>query len=228
MLTQAEISRILRLVVAGNLLKVPDEKDVASRREKNQFGTMVTRYDPQPLKELDDFLYSICSSIDVDVMPGETDPASSLLPQTPMPPSLFEKSCCCSTFQSRTNPYEFKINDTLFIGTSGQNINDFFKYHDSTDRIQLAKYTLVSTHLAPTAPDTLYCQPFKSDDPFIINQLPNVYFCGNQEKYESEMVNINGSLVRIILVPEFSKTGELVLVNSNTLETRVVQFECSF
>jgi DNA polymerase delta subunit 2 len=33
----------------------------------------------------------------------------------------------------------------------------------------------------------------------------------------------DGQRVRIILVPRFSRTGELVLVNTRTLDVRVVQ-----
>jgi DNA polymerase delta subunit 2 len=45
-----------------------------------------------------------------------------------------------------------------FLGSSGQNINDIFKYmveQDEEARIQAACNTLDWGHLAPTAPDTL-------------------------------------------------------------------------
>lgn len=42
-----------------------------------------------------------------------------------------------------------------FLGTSGQNINDIFKYSSMEDHLEILEWTLHVGHLSPTAPDTL-------------------------------------------------------------------------
>jgi DNA polymerase delta subunit 2 len=42
-----------------------------------------------------------------------------------------------------------------FLGTSGQTIDDIYKYIEIEDRLILAERTLHWRHMAPTAPDTL-------------------------------------------------------------------------
>jgi len=42
-----------------------------------------------------------------------------------------------------------------FLGTSGQTIDDIFKYLESEDRMEIVQQTLEWSHLAPTCPDTL-------------------------------------------------------------------------
>ena len=41
------------------------------------------------------------------------------------------------------------------MGSSGQNLDDIYKYVDSEDRLAMAEANLKWGHLAPTAPDTL-------------------------------------------------------------------------
>lgn len=66
------------------------------------------------LTDFDVQLASLCSTIDVDFMPGEYDPANFCLPQQPFNPCLFKQSYRYPTFHPVTNPYQFKIEDTLF------------------------------------------------------------------------------------------------------------------
>jgi len=42
-----------------------------------------------------------------------------------------------------------------FLGTSGQNIDDLFKYSDAKDKLEFMERTLRWRHLAPTAPNSL-------------------------------------------------------------------------
>ena len=41
------------------------------------------------------------------------------------------------------------------LGTSGENLDDLFKFSEERDRLQLLEHTLNWNHMAPTAPDTL-------------------------------------------------------------------------
>ena len=43
------------------------------------------------VQSLDDVLASLCVSLDVDIMPGEFDPANQILPQQPLHQCLFPR-----------------------------------------------------------------------------------------------------------------------------------------
>lgn len=109
------------------------------------------------------------------------------------------------------------------MGTSGQNIDDLYRYVNSTDRIKLSEMCMFWRHMAPSAPDTLWSYPFQHVDPFIIEKTPHVYFIGNQPQFEDHLLlGPNGQKVRIVLVPSFKDTGIMVLVNLSTLECSAV------
>lgn len=42
-----------------------------------------------------------------------------------------------------------------FLGTSGQNVRDIFRYSSMEDHVEILEWTLRVRHLSPTAPDTL-------------------------------------------------------------------------
>lgn len=67
--------------------------------------------------------------------------------------------------------------------------------------------------------------PFQDRDPFVIEECPHVYFVGNQPRYETTVIEgPAGQTVRLICVPRFRDTGEVVLLDTDTLETEVVKF----
>ena len=71
------------------------------------------------------------------------------------------------------------------------------------------------------------CYPFYDRDPFILSQSPNVLFIGNQPEYQERLVVSDSDesiSTRVILVPKFSETGQIVLVNCRTLTCKVVGF----
>ena len=70
--------------------------------------------------QVEDVLVEASQFVDVDIMPGEHDFTSALLPQQPLHSSLFMKVLS----QRRnvnlvTNPSSFSINDVKFLGTAG-------------------------------------------------------------------------------------------------------------
>jgi DNA polymerase delta subunit 2 len=112
-----------------------------------------------------------------------------------------------------------------FLVNSGQPLDDMYKYVLSppTTRIQMAENSLRWRHMAPTAPDTLWCHPYFDMEPFILPMTPDFYVVGNQPEFSTELVEDDDDFegkrrCRVVLVPEFSKTGALVLVNLRTLE----------
>lgn len=87
------------------------------------------------------------------------------------------------------------------------------------------EYTLRWQHCAPTAPDTLCCYPFYEKDPFVISEAPHVYFVGNQEKFDTKFIEgENGQKIRLIMLPIFSKTNTVILLNLSTLECEQIRF----
>ena len=92
---------------------------------------------------------------------------------------------CCSRV---TNPHEFELDGISFLGTSGQNIDDIYKYSIEENRLALLQRVLEWGHMVPTAPDTLTCYPLSDNDPFILQSAPHVFFVGNQPSYSSQII----------------------------------------
>lgn len=69
------------------------------------------------------------------------------------------------------------------------------------------------------------CYPFQDKDQFVIEATPHVYIVGNQPRFESTVVEgADGQSCRIISVPRFKDTSELLLLDMETLEVEVVKF----
>lgn len=160
-------------------------------------------------------------------------------------------------FQKTTNPTWLEIDDCRILGTSGENITDIYKYLLPLDKFNQAKARKEDTHeelqevgelvtlcpedsrmpiieatlrcqnLVPTAPDTLCCYPYEEEDPFLLEETPHVYFVGNQPKFESKIVSLDDFTVRLISIPRFDLTGEVVLMDTSTLECEVIQLASS-
>ncbi len=57
-----------------------------------------------------------------------------------------------------------------------------------------------------------------------MSTCPHLFFVGSQPKFDTaEIEGPDGQTVRLIAVPRFVDTGELVLVDSETLEASVVR-----
>lgn len=178
----------------------------------------------------------------IHILPGPTDPSGSILPQQKIPRAMFGSVSSYSSFTCETNPTYLNLapgsdddfptspSRTLLIN-SGQPLNDMFKYFPSppTTRLSIVESTLKWRHMAPTAPDTLWCHPYFTTDPFVLTQTPDIYLIGNQPRFQSRLVRDGdedgggAKRCRVVLVPEFSKTGVLVLVNLRTLGVRSVK-----
>jgi DNA polymerase delta subunit 2 len=56
-------------------------------------------------------------------------------------------------------------------------------------------------------------------DPFVLHDCPHIFFAGSQPKFDTALIEgQNGQTVRLIAVPRFAETGEVVLVDMETLE----------
>ncbi|KAJ5895228.1 hypothetical protein N7495_006919 [Penicillium taxi] len=114
---------------------------------------------------------------------------------------------------------------------------------DSEARLRIMEAMLRWRCGVPTAPDTIWAYPFQITDPFIFESCPHIFFAGNQPSFKTAVIDGDISLrldtgdtemtgtgessarVRLLTIPQFSKTGELILVDSETLEVEVIRFD---
>lgn len=172
----------------------------------------------------------------VTILPGESDPTGTLLPQQPLPRAMFGTVKGYDNFECVTNPMWMSAGSTSILAHAGQPLSDMFKYLPSppATRIGIAASTLHWRHMAPTAPDTLWCYPYFTMDPFILSSTPDVYIVGNQPAFQTCLVEDGQAdgegegegkrRCRIVLVPSFAETGRLVLINTRSLDVRTVDF----
>jgi len=218
------VSNIVRVIVAGNSIsKDTQDKDWVMGPKFRQKKTNQESLDA--LKDVDEWLLPIVSSVDVDVLPGDSDPAAFLWPQQPMHSCLFPQSGRSTGFHSRSNPFVSSVADRIVLGTSGQNVADVIRCSTIEGEMKALRKTLEWRHVAPTAPDTLGCYPFLERDPFVMETTPDLYFAGNCEKFEQCWVpnphdSRKGTLC--VTVPEFSKSHAAVLVNLQTFACKAI------
>ncbi|KAK5448199.1 DNA polymerase delta small subunit Cdc1 [Exophiala xenobiotica] len=247
-----EASTISRLIIAGNSVSsdviayqpsIEDGKKSGNRK----YGYDAASYNPTPTAHLDQFLAELLPSIPITLLPGEQDPANVSLPQQPIHPAMFPHSRAYTTanvgnpeeeepgwLDSVTNPWDGDIEGWRFMGNSGQPVDDVLKYVDyggpdgkgADGRLEVIASMLRWRCGAPTAPDTLWCYPFQDRDQFVIEHCPHVFFVGNQPLFDTTVVDgPNDQQVRLITIPRFHETGELVLVDAETLEVELVKFD---
>ncbi|KAE8214695.1 hypothetical protein CF327_g1923 [Tilletia walkeri] len=218
-------TNIVGLVVAGNSMAKPIRID--EERKTRKYGAAAAAASTaRPTLGLDQFLTDLSASMDVYILPGERDPTSLALPQQPIHFALLPRASRFANCRRVTNPAWFGVGGRRILGTSGQNLDDIFKYAEEEGddaRVLMAARTLDWGHVAPTAPDTLWCYPFNTDDPFLIREAPDIYFVGNQPSFATTTYeNPDGHQTRVVLLPRFSQTGDVVLVNLRTLECELV------
>lgn len=225
-LDQARAADICMLILAGGLMGKTLEK-----KDPSEYSNDKPVYHGEPITQFDSVINKLSSSVPLAAMPGEGDLVNLTVPQQPFHKSLFHTS---KQFMDQngalitpTNPHWFEVDGVRLFGSSGQTIDDIYKYTEENDRLKMLEYTLRWRNCAPTAPDTLHTYPFVDKDPFILTESPHVYFAGNQPAFATKTVRGKDQderdvEVRLIAVPKFSETGQFVLVNLDTLETRAV------
>ena len=158
-------------------------------------------------------------------MPGKTDPTGLLLPQEPIHHCILPRSSVSTGIRCVTNPYQASFDGMLFLGSSGQNIENIRQFTDLEDAVEILDKTLTWRHMAPTAPDTLQCYPNPDSDPFIIKNMPHVYFAGNQKKFGMKLKKVGpNAYVRFIALPNFETTLQAVLINLRDLSCELMGF----
>jgi DNA polymerase delta subunit 2 len=190
----------------------------------------------------------------MDVMPGRQDPGSTFLPQQPLHALLLPLSQRYTRFNRAPNPHHLAIGGVTMLGHSGQLLDNLLEQceehvqvmnpgaeapadgpsfgtelpPDAEARLNALENTLRWQHIGPTTPDGLACYPFVTDDPFVLEpeDAPHVLFAGNQPCFGARSVSLEGSTVKIVLVPSFAKTSQAVLLDLDSLEATTVCFSC--
>ncbi|KAG8623870.1 hypothetical protein KVT40_008846 [Elsinoe batatas] len=243
-----EIARVSRLMILGNSLAgsgpIPSRDELASKKTgQRKYGYDSSAYNSGPTDMLDNWLAGLLPSIPITLLPGDSDPTQAALPQQPVHAALFPRSRAymppplpagakkgeaepVGWFHSVTNPWDGDIDGWRVLATGGQPVEDMCRYLKGDDRVEIMESTLRWRVLAPTAPDTLWCYPFQNSDAFVLKSCPHVYMSGNQPRFETDVIEgPQGQAVRLIAVPRFKETGEIVLLDTETLEVEVVKFE---
>jgi DNA polymerase delta subunit 2 len=205
---------------------------------QRRHGNDNVSFSPHPIQNLSAHLSDLSQSVAIHILPGESDPSGTILPQQALPRAMFGHASSYASFSCETNPTYIRLAPCLqrndgdelvpgltILATSGQPLNDMCKYVPTapTTRLDLAEATLRWRHMAPTAPDTLWCHPFFTIDPFIITETPGIYAIGCQPRFATRLVNDGKHRSRVILVPSFAQTGILVLVGLRSLDVRIVR-----
>ncbi|KAF2857269.1 DNA polymerase delta subunit 2 [Piedraia hortae CBS 480.64] len=239
---QENAASISRLIIAGNSLAhgspIPSRQEVAAARNgPRKYGYDSSIYNPAPVGRLDAWLSALLPSLPVTLIPGERDPTETSLPQPPMHPALFQESRAYmpppnskngeeNWFDSQTNPTELCVDGFRVLATGGQPVDDVYRYIDGENRLGMMESMLRWRLVAPTAPDTLWCYPFQDKDRFVIKDCPHVFVVGNQPRFETQViVGPDDQTVRMLAVPNFNETGQVVLLDMQTLEPEVLKFE---
>ncbi|KAF9888730.1 hypothetical protein FE257_008305 [Aspergillus nanangensis] len=258
----------------GASVAVDASENDAVPKKKNppkKYGYDASAYNPSPITQLDSFLAELLPSIPITLMPGASDPANLAFPQQGIHRAMFprSRSYCAPPptgeekvepgwFDSVTNPWEGDVEGWRLWGCSGQNVDDVLRYLDFTtdeegnvntngddeSRIRIMEAMLRWRCGVPTAPDTIWSYPFQTDDPFVMQACPHIFFAGNQPRFNTAVIEgdapfkLNGGdtemtgtddttvgpRVRVLSIPTFRETGELILVDSETLKVEVVKF----
>ncbi|OTB07761.1 hypothetical protein M426DRAFT_317655 [Hypoxylon sp. CI-4A] len=234
---QQEISQISRLIIAGNSISLEErratDEDLTEKKASKKYGYDSSAYNALPSQLLDEFLSALLPTIPITLLPGAQDPANASYPQQPIHPAMFPESRPYTAtptsseagwFDTVTNPWEAEIEGWRVLGTGGQNVDDIFKYVNSEDRLGMMEAMCRWRCCAPTAPDTLWSYPFQDDDPFVMQTCPHLYFVGCQPEFGTKVIQgPDGQAVRLVAVPSFSATQEVVLVDTETLDVTKVK-----
>lgn len=204
-------AKICRVIVAGN------------SASSTAFG----------VQELDGWIALVCAAgIPVDLIPGQDDPTTANWPQRPFHSSLLKYSCSFldKGLLSRTpNPFACGLGDKYVVGTDGRNVSDLQKYLANSQTtytpLEALRESLRWQHICPTGPSSVPTVPHGETDPMVLVDTPHLYFAGNCKCFETDLVEQGDMKTRLVCVPKFAETGEVVLVNLDTLDCELVRFE---
>lgn len=219
-----------RVIIAGNCLSDEarkQEKDLEEIEEPglDDWNRKDKAYTEHSISLLDDYISQLAEYVPVDVMPGQNDPTSILMPQQPLHHTLLPKSKLTRYKVTCTpNPYKASVGNILLVGTSGRVIKSIHTLSSLSDTSNIMERTITWRHYAPTAPDSVYAFPFQERDPFVIDERPHIYFVGNQDTFDMKLLVDGAKRTRCLTIPSFQKTQTCVLLNLRNMQCDVMAF----
>ncbi|KAH7930878.1 hypothetical protein BV22DRAFT_999682 [Leucogyrophana mollusca] len=253
----AQISRLIIAGNSLSSVITSENGEDEEERKPRRFGAAPqVNFSPHPNIALSAHLQDLASVLPIHILPGADDPSGAILPQQPFPRAMFGGAAGFETFHCESNPAWLRVGSgdegaelpdasegevsTLpstrpritrsLLVTSGQPVLDMYKYLPTppSTLVSIAASTLQWRHVAPTAPDTLWCHPYRERDPFVLRETPDLYLVGGMPQFGTGIVADEpkkaGRRCRIVLVPSFAESGVLVLVNLRTLGVQRVNF----
>ncbi|USP75310.1 dna polymerase subunit delta-2 [Curvularia clavata] len=242
--TQADASKITRLLIAGGSLRkgrpiLSRDEFAAKKSAARSYGYDASLYNAAPTQRLDEFLCEIIPTLPITLLPGASDPANVALPQQRLHAALLPNAriyaeppvtgdATLAGLDAVTNPWLGDIDGYRVLGTGGQTVEDLLKYLDHINSVDAMEMMLRWRCVAPTAPDTLWCYPFQDQDPLMLTECPHIYIAGCQKKFDKKLIEgPAGQKVLLVSVPKFSTTGKLVLIDMESWEVEVIKLKAS-
>lgn len=195
-----EAQQVVRLVVAGDAFAPSNDPGVSADFMEKDPSKAAGQARRAALSDLDNFLAQLTCSMPVHVQPGTSDPVPNLLPQQPVHRALLPQSGRWSGLVRETNPAWIglagpegdvdKGANRGVLSVAGETVRDIGKYWPGpwTAPLRSAVLSLRWHHVAPTAPDTLWCIPATGVDPFVVDQWPDVYVVGGQPGFATTLI----------------------------------------
>lgn len=215
------------VLVAGGLIRTSSEE-----KEGKIVGTSIDKSSDvvTAVQLADDLLAELSGSMNVELMPGQFDPTNYLMPQQPVHFRLFPKTMVNKSFNSGPNPHKFQLENLLITGSTGEPVLDVGRYSNLTDPLEALEATFFWGHIAPTAPDSLGAYPYYEEDPFVLEEQPDIFFSSNHDEFQTKVLEYDHGdgvkqTTRLICIPSFSKTSSGVLVNLSTLDATSVSVD---
>jgi DNA polymerase delta subunit 2 len=162
--------------------------------------------------------------VPLDTMPPKNDPTMANRPQGPLHSSLLPH--VTNIVHHTPNPYAAGHGPQLVMGSDGVNVVDLQKHalsktSETLTEIKALEQSLQWFHMCPMGPDLVATVPHVDLDPMVLEQLPHLYFSGNASAFSTEKTAMGTTL---LCIPQFSNTGETVLVNLEMLAVELLWF----
>jgi DNA polymerase delta subunit 2 len=221
---------ISHCIIAGGLVS-PDGSGVGS-------GGGGTEAVVTGVKDLDATCWQLASAavgMPVTLVPGAQDPTTAAWPQRPLHRSLLAASSQQENLYRSPNPYAAIHGNKYVMGTDGANVADLVQQlnekesaeDDSVSELEALRRTLEWSHLCPTGPASVPTAPVEQD-PCVITEQPDVYFCGGTSKFATTTVKTgddSNHTCRLLCIPSFAETATAVLVHLETLHVELMRFQ---
>ena len=89
------------------------------------------------LKTLDILFTQLAASLDIHVLPGDSDPSNFTLPQQPLHHCLLPSAATYSSFAPLSNPARTSFGGLKFRGSAGQNVEDMLRSTQGLSRLEV-------------------------------------------------------------------------------------------